>query len=246
MGSKDSRPNAQAPGNYAFGLFVRRMGRKLGGTITKSSPVEFVRAIIPFICYPINSLEDEKYRPTPSLILKDEDIANLSESDIEEIARIYVVNNEDLSRSHIYKDRNDEDGKIVKYLEYADVKYPKKYDENYVHYLHRLLIIQENYYREQREELKTKSLRYTNFSQRLRNDIFKTFNLGESLRGTLPVTPASTTPDFPHMDNITEIIQTNEETRLRPYRMLSEKLEHLIDKSDKTVEFLVSMNLTQT
>src|SRR5438445_2792355 len=28
--------------------------------------------------------------------------------------------------------------------------------------------------------------------------------------------------------------------------MLSEKLEHLIDKSDKTVEFLVSMNLTQT
>src|SRR5438445_8747493 len=78
------------------GMYYEELLGKLGGTITKSSPVEFVRAIIPFICYPINSLEDEKYRPTPSLILKDEDIANLSESDIEEIARIYVVNNEDL------------------------------------------------------------------------------------------------------------------------------------------------------
>ena len=38
MGSKDSRPNAQAPGNYAFGLFVRRMGSTKKPRKSKKNP----------------------------------------------------------------------------------------------------------------------------------------------------------------------------------------------------------------
>src|SRR5262245_7982363 len=69
--------------------------KKIGGSVANSSPFKFARAIIPFICWPIDSLQDGQYKPE-SPVLTDEDITKLSESEIEEIAHKYIIHNEHL------------------------------------------------------------------------------------------------------------------------------------------------------
>lgn len=214
---------------------------KVGGSVAKSSPSAFARAIIQFICYPIESLEDGKYKPN-SPVLKDEDIERLSDNETEEIARRYVIKNEHLFKPLVSKTRTDEAGKTVHYSEYGDVQYPQEPDETYVQYLHRLSVAEE-------EKYKANILVGTNFSQHLGHNIFKTLDLGESLRRTLSVVPQFNAPDFAARSELmvmADIAKSAEEARLRPYRMLSEQLDRLVYTSVQAGEFLVEMNKTQT
>jgi hypothetical protein len=123
---------------------------KLGGTVTKSSPIELARTMLPFLCHPIESLQGGKYKPD-SPTLRDEDVSKISDDEIEEIIHKYIIYTERLFPS--------------------PGKNTKEHDETYVQYLYRLSLAEENKYRKQNEQLKASILGATHFSQYMQTEL---------------------------------------------------------------------------
>ncbi len=221
-----------------------KLYKELGKSISECEPMDFVKKFIRHICFPKSSLKEGKYKPEKPL-LTNEDISSLTKDDIEAIAKLYVEKSEYLFKKLVWKTKTDDEGKLVQYSEYGEIEYPQNQNENYVQYLTRLYIKEEEKRKKQMETILSK---IKVFSNPLENSIKSMLALGESLKKTvesvqpvhaIPMKPVE--PKFPKID-----FAAIEESRLRPFNELSERLDQLIGVSAQGIEFMAEANKIQT
>jgi len=154
----------------------------LGKTLESCSADEFIKGLLPYICYPVGALDKDQEKPD-STILSSSDIEKLSSEDVEKIAGLYIEKHPDLYREEVKGTRTDEkDGTVKQTLEYGSVKYPREDGESNVRYLHRLYVIYEKHLRVMTESLRFPLLGKAQFSSSLSKHISDTLSMGDSMR----------------------------------------------------------------
>nr|VFJ86794.1 MAG: hypothetical protein BECKLFY1418B_GA0070995_100488 [Candidatus Kentron sp. LFY] len=249
--------------------------KQLNRSVKECDPEQYIRNLAIFVCYPENALIDRQRKPKAPILSQD-DVKQLTSSELDEIARIFVGHND-----YLYK----KDDAIL---------YPKNEEESYMEYLHRLSVIEEE---EQGKLFSSLSGRYakslmekqnnlavrlfgSGFSAGLSDKIGNTLSLGSSLGKAMeigklaaPVTPLASGKlgslmesidrinraaridlpkiELPELEKIESIDlagieRRREEKRREPFNELAKRLDRLIELSEKNIEFAVQVNETQT
>lgn len=223
----------------------QELSSALGKEIDKSDPLDFMREFVKLVCYPEQSVDEEKLKPE-NVVLRQDDIEKLSVEDLELIATRYLDSNDYLYRESIPKTSPDPTGGTRVSVEKGDIKYPKHDTETKVAYLHRLSGLEDRRHLEASSRMINK---FKHFSDDLGKDIRQTLSMGETLRSTLgTVKPmAVEIPSFKmETQNIAEFARQKEERQLRPLRDLAEKMDKLIEQSSLSAEFMIENNKVQS
>jgi hypothetical protein len=170
-----------------FGISSGDQGKllaTLGTTLASCTPARFMKEIVPYICYPIDRLDADQGKPSLAM-LSGEDVAKLTEADIEKIAGVYIDTQPYLYRKDVRKAKTDKDGKEAVSLECGDVEYPKEASESNAQYLQRLYAVQETKQKEWMDRLTGPFLGKAHFSPKSYTDISKTLAMGDSLAKAL-------------------------------------------------------------
>lgn len=215
--------------------------------LDKLTPIEFIKGLIHYVCFPADKLLEGRYKPDKPL-LENDTIASLSADDLNAIAKLYIENNNYLFKRLAFRTSRNEKGELISTQEYGEIEHPKEEHEDYVSYLLRLSINDE---RKQKERFKEIATGFSNFSSVLGNSIKSTLAWGDSLKKTIENTRPSSiasyvSPEFsiPKID-WTEIEKQREANRLRPFNNLAAKLDQLIDTSTQATEFTIEANELQ-
>lgn len=220
-----------------FKLNIRSMiklSNTLGDETSKIKPIDYVRSLITFVCYPMESLIDGKTRPNePVLSLRD--VQKLRDGELEEFAKLYVQNNE-----YLFKDSSTS----------TDTAYPRNKDEFYVDYLHRLTVLQE---KKLSATVGDVLKPFKNFSNDLAAKMVQNVKAGEQLRRAIlglqdnqQLAQVRSLPlELPKID-YSELSRLEEKRRRAPFEELGVKLDLLIETSNKSVEFIIEANKVQT
>lgn len=238
---------------YLFDIRVKELigiEKKLGTKIEELSSKEFFKRYLPFFAYLKEDLIGEELERPENYTLKGEDIDKLSNDELEKIAKIFIE-----QHSYLYKNLKNntskkEDGTtVISLKEEIDESLLKRDEEDYVQYVHRVVL--EKYRKDQEEAKKL----FSSFSAGLSNDILKTIGIGESLKNSFnslnQLTDITKTPVFkpneyelPKID-FTEIHRQEEKRRLAPFKDLSSKMDLMIDAEKQTVSFMDEVYKTQ-
>lgn len=219
----------------------------LNGPIESADPTEYIKKLIPYICYPTESLQENKYRPNFP-VLSENNVERLSNADLESIAALFVKENPYLYKEQINKSKINEKGDTVAYSEFGDVKYPKNDNENNVCYLHRLLCINEKHRIEVLKSIASRMPNISSFTSGLSSDIVKNLALGNRLGERLEDLKSFNTPKAYKFESIdlVDIKRKEEKRRREPFDELAEILNSLLDSSIQTSEFIIETNNIQT
>jgi len=237
-----------------FGINVKgqtELQEKIDASLKECSPSDFVRSFCLYVCFPKESLKDNKYKPDRP-VLTDDDVNNLSEDDLEKIAGIYIEKNNYLFKKLTFKKKTNEKGETVNYGEYKDIEYPREESESNTSYLYRLSILEGEKYKKQFEDMFKSVSGLSSFSSKLTDSIKNTLTLGDSLSKAMesirPINQTYIRPieyESPSID-LAKITRENEERRLQPFNELSERLDQLIESSVQASEFMIEANKIQT
>ncbi len=257
-----------------FSINLRDQGA-LYNTVDKPkqevAPKEYVKSLVKFICFPKESLKEGKYKPDTPVINQDQ-INTLTEKDLESIAKIYVEKNPYLYKELEIKEETRENGEIEKIREYNKVIHPKNENESNVEYLHRLSILEDEKVAEKFKDIYESIAGVGKFSDSLTENIKKTLSWGDSLSKSLEaLKPLSgVVPVTEHAENtlqekknylanhvrqeflnsrgidFAKIARESEESRLKPFNDLSQRLDKLINSSVLASEFMIKANEIQT
>lgn len=221
---------------------------ELKNKIQNSTADEYIKIFIKYVCYKKEDLADYVLKPDKPL-LTDTDINKFSVTDIENIAKTYIENNEYLFRKAKFE-TNDSDSNIrISRLIYGDIEYPKMETESYKDYLFRLQI---NQRKKLEESLKNSIGDISNFSKNLQKNIFGTFSLGEKLANSIKL--ANIAPD-PIIKPVISKINSSElkknaeqiaENKAQPFKDFSDKLDKLVDITAESIQFMIEANKLQT
>ncbi|MBS4049913.1 MAG: hypothetical protein KGZ69_01765 [Methylomonas sp.] len=225
----------------------------LGKPISECDPIEYVKNLTRYICFPKNVLINGKYKPEKP-ILTSKDVDCLTNYDLEQISKSYIQNNEYLTKELILKRKENEEKTISS--EYGDVKLPQGDGESFIDYLTRAARIYDEKQMSRFDNIYSSFPKITAFSSPLEGGINNISSLGQSIRKTLDgIYPSHSTlntlktPDINIADlekSITDSARKNEERRLAPFNELNFRLDQLLDASSQTVNFLVSANEINT
>lgn len=226
----------------------------------------FARGFVKYSCFPKDRLVDNEYKPK-SPILDDEVIKKISIEDMEKISRLYISKNEHLFKKQITKKSINKEGKEVISFEYGEIIHPKKDDESWIKYLHRLITLECVNIKEIILNISKSSLmNVSKFSENIADNILKTFTLGDSLTkkiegfqsisdktleklNNINIAPIDSSPqsaDFSLHNNLERMRELEIKNRLKPFRELGHKLDELINISNQANEFIIDANKTQT
>lgn len=226
--------------------------KDLSKPTSKCEPTYYVRKFVKQVCFPKTSLKDGKYRPEKKL-LSDIDVDNLSEIDIEAIAKSYIENNDYLTKKQITATTKGKDGGTVINVDYGEIEYPKLEGETYAQYLLRLTIKEDERLVKQFEPIiKNITSGFSGFSNNLEKNIRNTLAHGESLKKAMesirPLDYSFPRLQEPLLPNIDwgRIEREKEERRLKPFNELSGRMDKLIDVTADTTKFLIEANKIQT
>jgi hypothetical protein len=125
--------------------------KSLVSSIKKTEPKEYIKKLIAYVCFPQVDLKDGKFKPDKP-ILSLIDIDRLSNQELEEIAKKYVLSNEYLYKDDEFRTEADINGQDLRCISYENIEYPKKDEESFIEYLHRLLCLEQD---RQKERMST-------------------------------------------------------------------------------------------
>lgn len=239
---------------------LTEISKRLDKSIVDASPEEFVRVLISVTCHPRDKIIEGSFCPS-GYSLSLEDVAVIKPDELEIFASHYIKDNEYLYRKKIDKHEPARDGKgIILSFEYGEIEHVRADNESNVSYLYRLWTLYEvKTSKRLRDATKPMISAYNSllksaqgFSSSLQEEIDRTLKMGNVLKNSLrstqlpemqksvPFDPINLRPDY------SEILKESEESRLRPFRNISDRLDKLIDVSANTAGFVVQMNKTQT
>ena len=225
------------------------LSKELAKPIKECEPIYYAKKLFRHVCFLNTSLRDGKYKPEKPL-LSDSDIENLSSDDIESIAKVYVENNDSLTKKLIKETTKGKDGGSVIKFSYGDIMYQRLEGETYTQYLLRLTIKEEE---KQAKQFGDVISRMTGgFSNTLGDNIRNTLARGDSLKKIMDsirpsdyLLPRIQEPMLPNVD-WGEIQRGIDERRLKPFNELSGRMDKLIDVTTETTKFLIEANKIQT
>lgn len=237
-----------------FGINVKgqiELQKNLESSIEDCLPSDFIRNLCVYVCFPKDSLKEEKYKPD-SPVLTTEDVKILAEDELDKIAGTYIDNSEYLFKKLEFKKKKNDKGKIVNYGEYKEIVHPRNEEETNVSYLYRLSVLQIEERKKQMDGLFKSVSGLGNFSSALTDSIKNTLTMGDSLSKAMeslrPIHMPELSPierEPPHID-FAKIEQDKEKRRLQPFNELSERLDQLIESSVQASEFMIEANKIQT
>lgn len=225
--------------------------KKLDTSPEDCDPTDFIRNLCVYICFPKDSLKEEKYKPDDP-VLTDEDVSKLTEDDLEKIAGIYIENNEYLFKKLEFKKKKNEKGETVNYGEYNEIEHPRNKNETNISYLYRLSILEMQKHKKQMEDMFKSVSGLGNFSSKLTDSIKNTLTMGDSLRKALESIRPINMPELRPIEreplniDFAKIERDKEERRLQPFNELSNRLDQLIESSVQASEFMIEANKIQT
>jgi hypothetical protein len=207
-------------------------------SVEKTTPAQYVRLLIKYVCHPEGKLGEGKDRPEQPT-LTDEQISLISEPEFEDFAEKYITK-KGLGRSWISKPEKREEGANSATTELGEVEHPRNEGEKWVDYLHRLAVIEEKGFYEQIKKIAEQFSGMDSFSKKLQDQIKDTFSLGESLKKSyeslnIPRDFVSKPHGLPY-----------DITYIKPFGGMPEKIDKLIETSAQSAEFLIQSNRTQT
>lgn len=165
-----------------FGISAKgqtELQKNLDSSLEDCLPADFIRNLCVYVCFPKDSLKEEKYKPD-NPVLTIEDVKNLTEDELERIAGIYIDNSEYLFKKLEFKKKNDK-GEIVNYREYNEIEHPRNEEETNISYLYRLSVLEIEERKKQMEDLFKSVSGLGNFSSALTDSIKNTLTMGDSL-----------------------------------------------------------------
>lgn len=214
-------------------------------------PVDFIRNLCVYVCYPKDNLKEEKYKPDKP-ILTNEDVSELTEDELEKIAGIYIDNNEYLFKKLEFKKKKNEKGEIVNYGEYNEIEHPRNEEETNISYLYRLSILEIEKHKKQMEDMFKSVSGMGSFSSNLADSIKNTLTMGDSLSKAMESIRPISIPELhpierePFNIDFAKIERDKEERRLQPFNEVSNRLDQLIGSSVQASEFMIEANKIQT
>ncbi len=226
---------------FLSGADLQNLRQDFPEGIEKADPKVLIRILIKYVCHPEDKLDEGEYKPSyPSL--RDQQINEISEEELETFAEKYLQNNESLFREYI-DNKKDEDGKEVISFELGEIKHPKRGDESYINYLHRLLVIQDKEIFNRNDMI---SKQFQTFSDTTLKQIKETFSAGDILKNTLVDRFSKDKLLHLTVPEITSFTNTDNLYIPPPGTTVSDKVNELISVSEESGRFLVRMNETQT
>ena len=225
--------------------------KKLDTSLEDCIPADFIRNLCVYVCFPKDSLKEEKYKPD-NPVLTVEDVSKLTEDELEKIAGIYIENNEYLFKKPEFKKKKNQKGETVNYREYNEIEHPRNEDETNISYLYRLSILEIEKRRKQLEDMFKSFSGLGSFSSKLTDSIKNTLTMGDSLRKAMesirPIKMPELRPKERESFNIdfAKIERDKEERRLQPFNELSNRLDVLIESSVQASKFMIEANEIQT
>jgi hypothetical protein len=214
--------------------------KDLGKPIKECEPTDFIRHFICYVCFPLNSLKEGGY-PSSNSKLSLEDISMLTENELDKIAEIFINGNEYLFKKYTFKEKLSDEAKPVFVAELNDIKYQKNENENFIKYLLRLFINEEE---ERKNSLEKAYAGINSFSKTLSEEIKNTLKLGEGIKesfnSNLFIPDNFREPIIPKMP---EIHLTKQD---HLFVEISSILDKLVKESIQSKNFLVKSNEIQT
>ncbi len=235
---------------YVFGISPadKEELKDLGITLDESDPTEYIRNLIPFICYPEEHLKEGKYQPEePILTLAD--VNKLTDENIAEIARTYIANNDYLYKKLESIKTEDEEGNEKVSSKYTEIIHPQEALEDSIQYLFRLFVIEEEKQKRQMKKLLDSVNGLNTFSSKLTSRIQDTLSLGDSLRKISELQVPTFAGSHESADTLNRSFidyhQIEKQQRLKPFNELGEKLDKLIESHGEAISFAVTANEIQ-
>jgi hypothetical protein len=225
--------------------------KSLGATIDESAPNEYLKKLIIYVCFPESELKEGEYKPD-NPVLTPEEIDELSEQELEDIAKAYVSNNEYLFKKNEFCKKKDADGKEVHYSVYTNIEHPKQDGESYINYLHRLSCLEQDKQKERMESILGSMPKLDSFSKALSGGIAKNLMFGDSITNSIKSARAAQNFEFTPVRSPLESVdwakieRNRERTRREPFDDLAQRLDELISSSIHASEFMVEANRIQT
>lgn len=214
------------------------LNKELGEPLRKCDPLGFIRHFIRYTCFPADTVKDGNV-PSTNKRLSFEDILKLTDNELETIAELYIKGNEYLFKKQKIN-KKIIDGKEVIAVEPGELKCKKNDSENYKEYLLRLIINEE-------DEIKASFEKafdgINSFSKGLSDQIKKTLDFGEKLKGAANFTNLEPKNIFP------PLTIAKPEMYLSPQEHFLSKIFLVLNKlfgvSDKSKQFLIESNENQ-
>ncbi|OUR73082.1 hypothetical protein A9Q78_05615 [Methylophaga sp. 41_12_T18] len=237
-----------------FGINVKgqtELHKNLDSSLEDCIPADFIRNLCVYVCFPKDSLKEEKYEPDKP-ILTNEDVSKLTEDELEKIAGIYIDNNEYLFKKLEFNKKKNEKGEIVNYGEYNEIEQPRNEEETNISYLYRLSILEIEKHKKQMEDIFKSVSGIGSFSTNLTDSIKNTLTMGDSLSKAMESIRPISMPELrpierePFNIDFAKIERDKEERRLQPFKELSNRLDQLIESSVQASEFMIEANKIQT
>ncbi len=237
-----------------FGINVKdqtELYKNIDISLGECLPTDFIRHLCIYVCFPKDNLIEEKYKPdNPILTL--EDVEKLTEEELDEIAGIYIDNNEYLFKKLEFKKKRNDKGEIVNYGDYSEIEHPRNEEETNISYLYRLSVLEIEKSEKQMEDMFKSVSGIDSFSSTLTDSIKNTLTMGDSLSKAMASIRPIHIPELRpierepfHMD-FAQIEKDKEERRLQPFNELSTRLDLLVESSVQASEFMIEANKIQT
>lgn len=235
-----------------------------GRALARENPVEFVRRLTQYVCFPADRLREGQFKPDAPT-LGAEQLAALDRADLEKIARTYLAHHEELYKERVEDRSHDASGTPVIRLYYGAIKHPKLEHEPDTEYLARLMLL---YCEEQlqRHRRILKSIE-SSFSGTLAKEVEESQRLGRMLKASLApfeqlrtaadqrlfdldsqvraaIEPAHQVPESRF--DMSEVFEQQRLAHERPFKALGRKLDALIRWATQTADFAVKAHDVQT
>ncbi len=161
---------------HVRGQELLSLERTFGNRLDYLESEDFFKLYLPFFVYLKEDLMGEGLERPRTFTLSVEEVNQLTDKELEEIARLFVEEHTYLYHA-VKRGQHERDAGIPVFKSYGDIDTAllKRPDESYIEYLHRLLVErQKKDYSESREL-------FSSFSLKLSEDIIKTMHMGETL-----------------------------------------------------------------
>ena len=100
-----------------------KLRKEIGRALSECQPIEFVKQLVPHICFPRTSLKEGRYKPDNPVLTSD-DVSSITQEELEQIAKIYVETSEYLFKKLTFEKRKNDKGETVSCGKYGEIEYP--------------------------------------------------------------------------------------------------------------------------
>jgi hypothetical protein len=203
----------------------------------EKDPKEYFKMLLLHICYPTSQLREGKFRPNEPVLTAD-DVSKLPDEELEQIAETFLEHSVYLYKKSEIRNEKNSDNKEVASIAYTEVEHPKLKGESNVEYVFRLEQLKQEKERKRYESI------LNSFPTNLSESIAKTYSMGSAVSDAFERVKAAAEMQRPMVKSVpsfmaetAELLRIQEDNRRAPFHELGQRLDALVDLSQKAYEY---------